>query len=396
MASPIAERAVLLVRNGVSLDARVLRAAGVLADEGFAVTIIGSITATTPAARERVGGADVVRLRARSPVGLLRRATRGDLPAPAAAMHRTLTALDWNRRALAQLLRLRPALIHANDPNTMWAALAARRLTGARVVYDSHELWPDRNGRREWRRWLIAAESLFVRRADAVITASPGYAEALAARYRIAPPPVVRSIPSTTVAVTENAGDATAAPVLAYAGGLMRGRGLEPAIRALARVPALRLRLIGPGAAEYSARLRDAAASAGVSERVEFAGAVAPDALVGALRGATAGLCLIEPICRSYELTLPNKLFEYAAAGLPILGSDMPVIASTIREWDIGEIADPRDDQAVAAAVQRLLEPRRRAAVLDNLRVFTAQNTWADERRLLAETYARALRPTMP
>ncbi len=391
MASPIAERAVLLVRNGVSLDARVLRAAGVLADEGFAVTIIGSITATTPAARDRVGGVDVVRLQARSPVGLLRRATRGGLPAPAAALHRTLTALDWNRRALARLLKLRPALIHANDHNTMWAALAARRLTGARVVYDSHELWPDRNGRREWRRWLIAAESLFVRRADAVITASPGYAAALAARYRIAPPPVVRSIPSAPVAVAENAGDATAAPVLAYAGGLMPGRGLEPAIRALARIPGLRLRLIGPGSADYSARLRDAAESAGVGERVEFAGAVAPDALVGALRGATAGLCLIEPICRSYELTLPNKLFEYGAAGLPILGSDMPVIASTVREWDIGEIADPRDDQAVVAAVRRLLEPRRRAAILDNLRDFTAQNTWADERRLLADTYARGL-----
>ena len=41
------------------------------------------------------------------------------------------------------------------------------------------------------------------------------------------------------------------------------------------------------------------------------------------------GLCLIQPICRSYELTLPNKLFEYACAGLPILASDLPVIAGS-------------------------------------------------------------------
>ena len=102
-------------------------------------------------------------------------------------------------------------------------------------------------------------------------------------------------------------------------------------------------------------------------------------------------MCLIEPICRSYELTLPNKLFEYAAAGLPMLASDMPVIASTIREWDIGEIADPRDDAAVVAALGRLLEPRRRRTILANLRDFMARNTWADERRRLAETYVRAL-----
>ena len=40
---------------------------------------------------------------------------------------------------------------------------------------------------------------------------------------------------------------------------------------------------------------------------------------------------LIEPVCRSYELTLPNKLFEYAAAGLPMLSSDLPVIGALVR-----------------------------------------------------------------
>jgi len=105
---PEVRRAVLLVRNGVSLDARVQRAAGVLAGEGFAVTIVGSVTATASAPRERIGGAEVIRLRARSPLGLVRRITGNDLPAPAMAVHRMLTALDCNRRTLRHLLRLRP------------------------------------------------------------------------------------------------------------------------------------------------------------------------------------------------------------------------------------------------------------------------------------------------
>ena len=47
--------------------------------------------------------------------------------------------------------RERPALVHCNDHNTMWAGLAVRALWGGAVVYDSHELWADRNLRPEWR-----------------------------------------------------------------------------------------------------------------------------------------------------------------------------------------------------------------------------------------------------
>jgi glycosyltransferase involved in cell wall biosynthesis len=386
-----AGRAVLLVRNGVTHDARVQRAATVLADEGFAITIIGSVTASAPAQRDRVGGIDVIRLRARSPIGVLRRATGGALPAGTVAAHRSLTALDWNRRALGHLRRLRPTLIHANDHNTMWPALAARALTGARVVYDSHELWPDRNGRREWRPWLIAAERRFVRYADAVTTASPGYAEVLAKRYRIAPPVLVRNIPRTTSRSSSGERQLSGPPTLAYAGGLMPGRGLEPAIRVLALIPELRLQLIGSGAADYIASLRFAAAHMGVAERLEFVPAVAPDALIDALRGAAAGLCLIEPICLSYELALPNKLFEYAAAGVPVLASDLPVIRATVREWEIGEIADSGDDHAIAAALRRLLADERRNAVRENLGRFIADNSWALERDHLAHAYRTAL-----
>ena len=89
----------------------------------------------------------------------------------------------------------RPALIHCNDYNTMWVGVAARAMGGTAVLYDSHELWPDRNLRPEPRWWLLACESLFVRCAHRVITASPGYAEVISRRYRIEPPKVVRNIP---------------------------------------------------------------------------------------------------------------------------------------------------------------------------------------------------------
>jgi glycosyltransferase involved in cell wall biosynthesis len=264
----------------------------------------------------------------------------------------------------------------------------AKLLLRSRVVYDSHELWADRNGRPEWRAGLVATEWLFVRVADVVITASPGYAAALAARYRIAPPTVVRNIPERAAATPGfPPGDAS---VCVYVGGLMPGRGLEPAIDALVLAPGVRLRLVGGGHAAYVDGLVARARANGALDRVEFPGEVPPEAVVATAARAGFGLCLIEPICRSYELTLPNKLFEYTEAGLPILGSDLPVIAQTVAESGLGLVVDPADPAAIAVAMTALAaEPPGGPRRVD-VAAFAARTTWAEERGVLAAVYRRA------
>jgi glycosyltransferase involved in cell wall biosynthesis len=102
------------------------------------------------------------------------------------------------------------------------------------------------------------------------------------------------------------------------------------------------------------------------------------------------GLCLIQPICRSYELTLPNKLYEYAAAGVPVLASDLPVIASVVREWDAGEVVPPADPSAIAAGMTHLLDPERAERCRAGARAMAAASRWQDEREVLARVYARA------
>jgi glycosyltransferase involved in cell wall biosynthesis len=317
-------------------------------------------------------------------------ASSAPAPSPPRALFRRLLITGvYYLQGIALARRERPALVHANDYNTMWIALAAKLLRGSRVVYDTHELWPDRNGRPEWRPWLLACEWIFVRAADIVITASPGYAELMSRRYRISPPAVIRNIPATTPAAA--ATGTTAGPLAVYIGGLIPGRGLEPGIEALARIPGLRMRLIGPGSDSYRASLRAIAERAGVADRLELRPAVAPSEVVAALAGANLGLMLIEPVCRSYELTLPNKLFEYAAAGVPVLSSDLPVIAGIVREHELGEAVAPYRLDQLAAGMRRLLEPERAAHLRSRALEFAGEHTWARERAKLAAVYASAM-----
>jgi glycosyltransferase involved in cell wall biosynthesis len=395
----------------------VLREAATLRELGSEVLVAGVVSTEERERTLDLDGTRVVRLdplaalkgafgrrrvRAASapgPAGGVETAAPADAPAaepaapPAAGIRTRLRRLTVTGAYYLQGARLAwrtsPALVHANDYNTMWIGIAAKLVRGSRLVYDCHELWPDRNGRPEWRAWLLACEALFVRAADATITTSPGYAEAIARRYRVPAPTLVRNIPRAHELPAPRPGRDGVGPVAVYVGGLMPGRGLEQAIAALAHGPEARLRLLGPGAAAYCAGLARAAAQAGVAERVRFEAPVAPAEVPAAIADADVGLMLIQPVCRSYELTLPNKLFEYAAAGLPILASELAVIGPLVREEGIGESVPPADPERIAAAIRRLAASPPGAGLRARVRAFAERETWEHERETLAGVYRR-------
>ncbi len=428
-------RALLVVRNTFEHDARVQRAAHKLDEMGFQVTVLAALWDTRTEARsprrERRGPVNVLRV---GPPALLRRlygAARDRIgghsgtpeprgrsaalpsPAPRRANRakglvrraaRWLRTADFYARVVPLALRLRPDLVHCNDYNTMWVGVVAR-LASPRtaLVYDSHEIWADRNLRPEPRWWLLLCELLFVRVAHEVVMTSPAHAEVLARRNRIPMPTVVRNIPSRAESVGNGAEPAAGigevapagrdgdGPVVAYAGILLRHRGLEQSIRALASLEDARLRLLGPVAPDYRAELEDLARASGVAHRVEFAAPVPASDVVANLSRADAGLALFQPNCLSHRLVLPNKLFEYAHAGLPIVGSDLPMIARFVEEHGLGTVVDAEDPDAIARGLAEVLSPDRHERLAEAARRAGAELDWERESELLAGAYNRAL-----
>ena len=415
-------RALLVVRNTFEHDARVLRAALTIKRLDFDVTVLAVRGARGAPAVEERDGVHVVRVgpsgglarRAyaaltrtggRTPSGLAVEAAAGTEAAErrraagatslaragAARLVRWATTLDFYARGIAAVRRLRPELVQCNDYNTMWIGVAARLMHRSAVVYDSHELWPDRNMRPEARWWLLACEALFARAAHAVVMTSPAHAEVLARRYRVPEPVVVRNIPAE--AARPRSGDDRDGrdPVAIYVGGVLRHRGIEQSIRALASVGALRLRLLGPVESGYRAELEDLARSAGVHDRVEFSPPVPPTEVVDALAGADVGLALFQPVCLSHRLVLPNKLFEYVRAGLPVVGSNLPMIARFVDDHDVGATVDPEDTDGIAAALAATVAPERNEALRAAAERAGRSLDWRKERELLADVYRDAL-----
>jgi len=390
-------RATVLVRNPCTHDTRVLREARVLERLGYDV---GVVAVTSTAERRRSAVVEGVRVRRLSPGSppwrrsRPARAPRDHAPAPSrrdgvprtSRPRRLAVTLDWYTRATVVALRERPVLMHCNDYNTAWIGVAAKALVGSRFVYDAHELWPDRNLRPEPRAWLLACEWLFTRLSDRVITTSPGYAEVMAGRYRIPSPLVVRNIPEAGVNAAV-ARRSNGAPLALYFGALTRNRGLEQAIAALAEIPELRLRLVGPESWGFKAELARLAQRLGVEERMELWEPVPAGEGQRVISEADVGLALIQPSCLSYELTLPNKLFEYTAAGVPVLGSRLPMISDFISGHGVGLTAAPGDVRDIAAKLRAILVPETNARMRAATRWTAAVLAWAHEQERLAAVY---------
>jgi glycosyltransferase involved in cell wall biosynthesis len=368
----------MLVRNRYTHDSRVEKEASTLVEAGYRVTIVADAADGLPA-REWRDGAEVIRVARTGP------RIRG-------------VRLVLHDLKLARLLRsLRPAVLHAHDSNALVpVAIAAGRLR-VPFVYDAHDLWLGRPRRERSRLYHAigglyyrAVERLAIPRAAATLTVSPPIARHLERRYRIDRVDLVPNYPALdSPPAPRPLGELRGAeavdprrPIALYLGGLMAGRGLEELVDAVASVPDLQLVLLGDGVLEQPIRRR--AVVRGLGDRVHVVPPVPPAEVLAVTASATFGVSPIVPSCLNYRYSLPNKLFQYMAAALPVVASDFPQVREIVDREGCGILVDTSRPAAIATAMRRLLgDPvaaramgeRGRAAVEGGLNWGTSAGT---------------------
>lgn len=413
-------RVAMLVKNSFEYDARVRKEAVSLVTAGCDVTVVAlHVPGVTAREETRPDGIHVVRVP--RIYGRLARLAGASTTTPGAtaqaagtpaapslrrrAQRRVVKLVGWlprllntavvNRRMTAAALAVHPHVVHAHDLNTVAAATAAARRAGAALVYDSHELHTARNGmgplRRAWGGWW---ERRYIRRMGAVITATDTWADLLRDRYDVPRPFVVRNVPPLLPVQPRDLRTLAPVPaghaILLYQGSVQTARGIEETIAALEQLPACDLVVVGYGA--HLPVLRELAHRSGVGERVHFVGPIPNTELVDWSASADVGLCCIVNSSYSYFTSLPNKLFEYAMAGIPVVASDFPEMGKVVKDYGYGEVCDPADPSSIAGAVRRILDrPGDYRAMCE---VVTAENNWGLEQTRLFDTY-RALGVTL-
>ena len=367
----------MLLHKSVVHDSRVRREAKALSEAGHAVTVLE----LAPVSASE-GSMDGFRRRSVIPAGWVRR-----LPFQ---LYRLIFAVSFVRALVAE----RPEVIHAHDAAMLLPGLIGARLTGALLVYDSHELAtevPYRDGRWAW--FVRTVERLAVPRSAAVITVSDGIAERLRDLYRLRVlPAVVRNMPDVGVVEYDDrlrtALAADDAPIVLHQGSAASGRGADVLVRAMVDVPHARLAFLGPAPDERSA-MRGLAAELGVAERVHVLDPVPVEELLSWTAGADVGVSLLQDTCDNHRLALPNKVFEYLAAGVPVVVSDLPELRRMVHTERIGWVADGSNPASVAAALRNALARRGDDALHRRLASTRKRLRWAVERDRLLDVYRR-------
>lgn len=234
-----------------------------------------------------------------------------------------------------ELRRFRPEIIHVHDALQIPMALFARIFCGASIVYDAHELNSERTGI-SWGLglWTSLWERLSWPFLSGFVTVSDAMRQHYENRYGAKPSIVVRNLYSPTDPNglsdwnERNAREALAVDddtvLFAYVGALEEGRMLTEIVQAFSSVDEDLAVLMVLGAGTKFAELNQ------VPQRgaIKFVDPVPNFALGTFLRGVDFGFCLLNRHNPSEFRALPNKLFEYIAAGVRPICNDFPEMSA--------------------------------------------------------------------
>ena len=361
-------RVIVCVSNDLLTDQRVLRACDAMHECGLEVTLIG---------RSWPDGSMLKRPFRSKKIGLV--------------FHRTaLFYAEFNLRLFCMLLFSKADLLYANDTDTLLAVGLAAKIRRTPYIYDAHELFPDVPElvdhpfvRKVW----AAIEKRFIPNAAACITVNQSVAEVLQSRYGVEFG-VVRNLSSSLDAdVAERLNGTEDSRFLLYQGAVNKGRCVKELIDAMEFVDGYKLVVAGGG--DLHDEMRRYAASRSYGERIVFTGRIKPDELKKLTPKASLGFCIMEDMGLNYYLSLPNRIGDYASAGVPVVASDFPEIGRVVKKYGIGTLVDEataKDPRRLADAIRETLREWESMPENERRNRFVAAKedlSWSREKQIL-------------
>ena len=302
---------------------------------------------------------------------------------------------EYNLRLLFKLLKLKADVFVSNDLDTLPANFLASKIRRKPLVYDSHEYFtevPELIGRPVVRaiwKWL---EKLLVPRVNAAYTVCDSIAEAYRDMYKV-DFKVVRNLPvcGQTEHMQEKLNEKKQLPkIILYQGSLNMGRGLEAAIRSMQYIDDAILWIAGDG--DITDQLKQQVVDLKLEAKIQFLGRLPFKELSRMTQKADLGISLEEDLGLNYRFALPNKLFDYIQAGIPVLVSNLPEMRKIVEQYQIGVIAETHQRKELASAIKSaLFDEEKRNEWFKNLPKAAAKLCWENEEEVLIQVYQRFL-----
>jgi glycosyltransferase involved in cell wall biosynthesis len=372
-------------------DMRVMRSARTLQESGFTVSIVDIAEKNSRRSEEEIHGICVKHI----------------------SMPGSFMTTRFRRWALLKagwiliistlkLLQTPADIYHAHDVSGLFPCYIASQLRRKPLIFDSHELPMSYMSIRS--PWLLALLAFFLARiiphCAEVITVSPPIAQEMCRRYHIPRVSLIRNVPEyrdvpKSDRLRQHLKLVSNIRIALYQGKLQHDRSLDKLVRAAPFLdPNIVVVLMGPGEESTLSQLEELIASEGVSEQIRILQAVPYEELLDWTASADIGLVVFsQDYSLSIRWCLPNKLFEYLMAGVPVLSSQLDAVVEVIGTYNVGSIVPSLSPADIGASINAMLADSASLATMrcNALQVARDEFSWEKESQQLIQLYHRVL-----
>jgi glycosyltransferase involved in cell wall biosynthesis len=333
-------KVVFSVTNCICYDQRVLKIAETVSNIGCDITIIGR-------RRDSYCDTDNIKFRTKRFRMFFKRGF--------------LFYKFFNIRLFFHLLFNKYDLLVSNDLDTLLPNFLVSKLKGVSLIYDSHEFFtglPEIQNRPfvKWV-WKSIERSVFPH-LHHVMTVSEPIADLYEKMYNIRPV-VVRNFsknasqinPFSREELNINPDDLL---VIIQGTGINVDKGAEELIEAVDISSGVSLLVVGSG--DVLPRLKEQVRNLHLEKRIKFIPSVPWEILMKYTMASDVGVCLEKDTNLNYRYSLANKLFDYIAAGKPVIASDLPEVSKFIQNYNFGLIIPKVTPAAISTELKKLKE----------------------------------------
>lgn len=295
---------------------------------------------------------------------------------------------------LTEVLPFQPHILVAHDLPMLPIARAIADKLGAKLVYDSHELFCEQEFSEKEKNEWARVEARHISICDAVITVNASIASELSRRYPLKNVNVIHNaerssaLPVKTRRLHEIFNIGVNGKILLLQGGLSTGRNLEALVEAMTYVrnPLIHLVILGEG--PLAQLLQRATTQNGLINKVHFHPHVSQQELLTFTESAEAGVIPYQATCLNNYYCTPNKLFEFIAAGVPILSSDLPELRKFVVGHNIGLVGNMSDAYSIANLIDEFFMDTKRATTWrENILEVRKKICWEEESKALINIF---------
>lgn len=359
-------KAIVSVINDLVTDRRVHKTCMVLHEQGFEVTLVGRVLKNSLPLDKRAYQTHRMKLWFTKGVAFY---------------------AEFTLRLFFFLQKNKANLLVANDLDTLLPNYHFSQKRKCALVYDSHEIFcevPELQETLLKKKIWESLEKAIVPKLTYCITVNQSIAKWFAEKYKT-PFKVVRNIPDTISVDRIKTRTELSLPInkkiiLLQGAGINIQRGAEEAVDAMQYIDNAILLIIGGG--DVICLIEKMAQQDNLKEKVFLLPKMKPEELFNYTANADIGLSLDKPTNINYRLSLPNKLFDYIQAGVPVLASPLTEIKSFIEKYNVGICIENHDAKHIADKINYMLYAPDYSTWKANTKIAAEQNNWEQEKQV--------------